>query len=183
MFVVRNVKLLWRRTLAALLFALVPTGDIVYANALLRKICESEGGLRVSRVVEGVDGFLMKGPGPAWVKQYGYKFVETHRGGKTFALRLTSSGEVQEVEIPKAQSTFELIRLEEQSPPFVKLTYVVQSIEDKQILGRFIDFNYYGGWLQKLISVDGPNLQAHCTEGNVDVGPTRVVPSVLKPSH
>lgn len=59
--VVGAVKTKALKGLAIVIFALIPTADAVVGRIYLQHLCATEGGLKINRVVNGVEGFISSG--------------------------------------------------------------------------------------------------------------------------
>ena len=178
----RKVKAIWAKALLIGLFALIPAGDLLYGRVKLQLLCKAEGGLRVNRTVENVEGFLARSAGDIWLRKLHYRFIET-QNAKTFSrFTLTPSGQLEERVIDKPLSSYRLERSEDRLPPFLRVTHSIRKIDSGEILGTFVDFNYYGGWINRLISTDGPTRVANCEAGDGDIGYVQLVQAVLKPA-
>ena len=55
--IVQWIKPIWGKTLAVVVVVLIPTADAVYGRIKLKQMCEADGGLKIYRTVEGVEGF------------------------------------------------------------------------------------------------------------------------------
>ena len=64
------------KVIALLLILLIPTADAIYGRIKLQQMCKAEGGFKVYRVVQGVEGFMYEFADERWITQYGYQFVE-----------------------------------------------------------------------------------------------------------
>ncbi len=67
----------WKLLVIAV-FILIPTWDIIPGKIALAHYCDKEGGIKIYRSVEGVEGFVSLGGGAyeEYFKQFGYKYVE-----------------------------------------------------------------------------------------------------------
>ena len=157
----------WRLLVIAV-FILIPTWDIVPGKIALAHYCEKEGGIKIYRSVDGVEGFLSL-DGRAYkdyFKRYGYKYVEIERQkrdprtgkamGKEYA-RVTLGGNdnLREELVDKPISNYEFkdYRNDETYSSPWGITLFSASIIDRNT-GETIAvdkrFGWYGGWLRKL---------------------------------
>src|SRR3989304_2288943 len=98
--VVRRIKPNWGKALAVAVFVLIPTADAVYGRIKLKQLCEAEGGVKIYRTVEGVEGFygFPMSPAPEWLTKHGYRFLEgtDYPDGKPMRMKLGPDGKVIE---------------------------------------------------------------------------------------
>ena len=65
------------RWLLVALMTLIPTADAIVGRLYLHHLCSTEGGLKVNRVVNDVDGFITDSAATdEWIKGHGYQFTE-----------------------------------------------------------------------------------------------------------
>jgi hypothetical protein len=64
------------KVIALLLILLIPTADAIYGRIKLQQMCKAEGGLKVYRVAQGVEGFMGYAE-EEMITKYGYQFVES----------------------------------------------------------------------------------------------------------
>lgn len=148
---------------------LLPTTDAVIGRLYLGHLCATEGGLHVTRVVEGVDGFY-------WVtsesdlKYFGYQFMEgsshvIHRPPGTVArVSLRDGIVVKEDPVqPLSQYEFDIIN-HGRGAYFDETSWVVRQRSDMSELGRYSVFTFRGGWAEWLLSgfADGRGSVAAC---------------------
>lgn len=66
----------WLRGLVLALAVLIPAGDAVVGRIQLKHLCETEGGVKVFRVADHVEGLMDIWTTDYWVAVGGYQFVE-----------------------------------------------------------------------------------------------------------
>jgi hypothetical protein len=67
----------WRRkTVVGLIAFLLPTADGYLGRKYVEHLCAKDGGLKIYRVVEGVEGVLGLAPDSSTLKRTGYRFIE-----------------------------------------------------------------------------------------------------------
>jgi hypothetical protein len=178
---VRRARQVWIKIVLIVLLVLIPSADTVYGRLLLEKMCAEEGGARIYRPVNGVEGFYSRGLGDRWVRELGYKFVESREGEKLVRLSISGNGQIERQTVTTLQSRYTLERREERTGGYLKVTYEVVHASTRETLGRFVDINFYGGWVNRLISIDGPTRVAHCADEG-DASYVTMVTSVLRPA-
>jgi hypothetical protein len=169
------------KTLLILAFVLIPSADAMYGRYQLKLLCEKEGGLKVYRTVENVDGVFADSLAPALVMEMNFDFSEEAIYGQIYRYR-RPSGKLpmyaqpikEKAEERKAAYTYfrNDIWL---NKAFLKTTQMVKSDATSEILGTNTDFYYYGGWFEQFIGGlygGGPTRVGHCTS---DEGTTRAM--------
>lgn len=157
-----------RKALALLVFALIPTADAVYGRIKLKHLCVTEGGWKIYRVVEGVEGFLEAGRTPSefWVTKAGYRFVEGETlGRKPARLEAIPDGKAALLtDMPlQARYVFET-KIGE-----LKDIYRIKEINTNEVLSQFVNITAVGGWVEQLIAAPyGGAFIEHCS-GNIRI--------------
>ncbi len=155
------------RVLVIAVFVLIPTWDIIPGKIALDRLCEKEGGIKIFRSVEGVEGFLSI-DGKAYeeyFKRYGYKYVEIvrekrdPRTGKAVGIEyarvsLGQDGKLIEkaIEQPVSKYEFRAYRNYDNyiSPWGITLfSASIVDVQTREILSVDKRFGWYGGWLRQ----------------------------------
>ena len=71
-----KVKPIWAKGLVLLTALLIPTSDAIYGRIKLQQMCKAEGGLKVYRVAEHVEGFMASSTDEFMLNKYGFQFSE-----------------------------------------------------------------------------------------------------------
>ena len=167
--VVRRIKPNWGKALAVAVFVLIPTADTVYGRIKLKQLCEAEGGVKIYRTVEGVEGYFdgVWGPTPEWLTKYGYRFVEgKDRDGKPMRIKLGPDGKVIEEMnvVPQSRHQYEYSGAEFGNGYF-RGESRIRDLQTKEILSRYVDIIYQGGWVERFLFYDGgPGFAAFCKD-------------------
>jgi hypothetical protein len=110
-----KVKRWPRKALVLVLAFLLPTADTFLGMTYVEHLCDRDGGLKVFRVVENVDGVLGLAPNKATLDRTGYRFIELDRrpaGDPSRSYRRVerlSSGEVAESFEASPKASYELV--------------------------------------------------------------------------
>jgi len=189
--VVRKIKPNWGKALVIAAFVLVPTADAVYGRIKLKQLCEAEGGVKIYRTVEGVEGFYNASfPSPDWLTTYGYRFVEgkDYRDGKSMRIRLGPDGKVIEEKnvVPQSKYRYEL-SLEEIGIGYLRFDIRIRDLQTKEILARDLIFIYKGGWAERFLAgfSDDPTWSAADCRDVTDqpqMGQEQFITRTLKPA-
>lgn len=156
---VRWTRPRWGKVLLVLAFVLVPTADAVHGRIRLKQLCEAEGGLRIYRTVEGVEGFYEASkPDETWIRKYSFVFVEGEGtlNGKSVIDRLVlqADGNIRLEKNVEQRSKYRLrFGRGNVSDSYLRTDVVVETTNSKELLGRITDFNYAGGWVERLLAV------------------------------
>lgn len=135
-------------------FVLIPTWDIIPGKLYFNHLCNTEGGIKIYKTVEGVEGFYYEvgtAPGREVLDTYGYKFVEGAAGGDTvYRYTLDANGRIVRKDIDKPVSRYGV--KSERHPPKWNTKRHEKLITDRQtkdILAVRTQFEYLGNWLQQ----------------------------------
>lgn len=154
--IVRYARPVWGKALIVLAALLIPTADAVYGRYKLKEMCAAEGGLRINQVVEGVTGFddPKSRPDESWIGTGKFRFVEGKElSGKRSRLSVQPDGTyLREVGItPISEYVYEVERGGDKDI-YYKTEQRIRVKTNGEILGRYIDFNYAGGWFERFVS-------------------------------
>lgn len=162
-------KGLWKLLVVAV-FILIPTWDIIPGKIALARYCEQEGGIKIYRSVDGVEGFLSL-DGQVYEEyftRYGYKYVEVAREtrdprtGKAAGIEyarvtLREDGTLREEEIKKPKSRYGFRKAPRLGEGKIEWGIVrnIDSIVDLQTsetLATRAEIYWGGNWLQRYAS-------------------------------
>lgn len=175
------------RWLVVALAVLIPSGDAVIGRLYLKGLCAEEGGLKVYRVVEHVDGFMEQLGTDYWVKIGGYQFSEDFpmNGGVTRYSRMDGQV-VQEDNVPP-QSQYRVRRqhIGNVHDRYRRSVFLVERILNGEVLATDTQIAFNGGWAERFIALfsdAGGGAVAWCTNTELDpvVRHRRLVSSTLK---
>jgi hypothetical protein len=173
--------------LVVALVILIPSGDAVVGRLYLKYLCAKEGGLKVYRVAEGVEGFMDAfSHSDYWIKKHGYQFSEDRlTNGMTTRYSKLNGNIVQENNvIPRSQyrvnSTFGNTK-----DINLKSQFVVETLQG-EVLATDTQVAFNGGWAERFLaqfSDAGGGAVAWCTNTELDpvIRHRRIVSSTLKP--
>lgn len=186
--IVNSTKTKPTRWLAVVILTLIPTADAVVGRVYLKHLCATEGGLRVSKVVTGVEGFMIdSGVTDYWVKTHGYQFVESRPLNERVNRFSRQNDKIilEENVVPK--SLYRLHFVKEGDKDFYwKQQRRVEVISTNEILATDTTIGFSGGWAEYFLarfSDAGPGSVAWCDSENnsPEEKYTRVVLNSLKP--
>lgn len=164
------------------LVVLIPSGDAVFGRWYLQHLCAKEGGLRVYRVAEHVEGF-MDDYRDYWVKKGGYQFVESYpEDGRV--TRYSKQGEQiikEENVVPKSQYRLRSLHIGDTKNIYLQYQYVLDDTQSGEILATQTQIGFNGGWAEKVIAAfsDGGVNPTWCDYTDFH-NPKEVVNSTLK---
>ena len=176
------------KAVVILIFVLIPTADAIYGRVKLQHLCRSDGGVKVYKVVENVDGLYDEmGRREFWVKVFGFKFAETW-AGDGLVDRLSRQPDGALVEEKKVQSEsiyrFRYVR-GSLKDVYMRDAYVVDTRDGSTILGEIVSYNFAGGWAERAIAalVAQRGSADHCpSSATLSELQNQLVMATLKPS-
>ncbi len=158
----------WKLLVIAV-FILIPTWDIIPGKIALAHYCDKEGGIKIYRSVEGVEGFLNL-DGRVYedhFNRYGYRYVEIAKErrdpqtGKALATQyarvtLGEDGKLKEQSIVKPLSQYaEKLTGNYEILPWLGIAGFADSIIDLRtnaIMGEYKEIGWRGNWIQRFAS-------------------------------
>ena len=146
-------SLRWRLSAIAV-FTLLPTLDATYERMTFPALCERESGLKVLRIIEGVDGFRSNEgePSDEWLAKGRFKFVESSITNGLVTRKSTShDGAILSVAKVQPISQYEYAQRTEESSAYVWQYRTIRAINRNEELGLFINIVYRGGWVERAI--------------------------------
>lgn len=176
---------LWIKALLLLGFVLLPTADAVYGRIKLKLLCEKEGGLRIYRTVENVEGFLInQSPEKEWIVNNGYRFVEgKNYRGKIIRISRDEKGIIVTQENVLPQSLYEYFHEDAHITPTIKrFSSKVIDRNSNEILSEFAGFGFAGGWVERHLFrplADSEGRGGGICDG-IEVLPTKQITQTLK---
>lgn len=160
---------MWKLLVVAA-FVLIPTWDIIPGKIALAHYCAKDGGIKIYRSVEGVEGFLSLDGRvyEDYFKRYGYKYVEVARekrdprtgkvDGIDYArVSLGEDGKLTEVRINMPQSRYGFRKASragegELAWGIVKNIDSVLDLQTSETLATRTEIYWTGNWLQRYTS-------------------------------
>jgi hypothetical protein len=156
--IVRWIKPVWGKALVVVAVLLIPTADAVYGRIKLKQMCETDGGLKIYKTVEGVEGFYEPSTllDETWIRKYKFAFVEGQNwsNGKLVIDRLVllpDGGTRLEKNVNQRSKYRFRVGRGNLSDLYLRTDFVVETIDGNELLGRITNFNYAGGWAERLV--------------------------------
>ena len=150
------VEMGWAKTLLILTFVLIPTADAVYGRIKLQQMCEAEGGLKVYKTIENVDGFYEENgmPDNEWISKHGYKFVEGKTvSGMTIRKERTENGRIAQLENEPLKSKFGFGYFNDDlRKKYQKGQLYIYDLVTKEKIATLTNITFYGGWAERFIA-------------------------------
>lgn len=155
-FIVKALPSKKSKYIGMAVFVLIPTWDVVPGWVYLQHLCQAEGGVKIYKPVEGIEGFYTTEQSiirDALMK-YGYKFIEsTSIVAKHYRDSLGKNGELVIEEIDKPTSEYMLGILENGRAWGIKESkYVISKGKNGEVLATSTQFYFPGNWIQKIAS-------------------------------
>jgi len=144
------------RYIVAAIFILIPTWDMIPSWLYLEYLCKTEGGLKIYKTVDNVEGFYEEDyyyQKENVLKTYGYKYLESREigTGKFIRYVLGENSQITKEEVNNPISNFEFIgrNINMRLPLTIyKDEYIIRDIRTKEILSMMKHFHSSGGWLK-----------------------------------
>ncbi len=130
---------------------LIAYADVLWIAWRAQRLCERGAGLRVAETVEA-KGFLGSAAIETWGRD-GFEFVETEDrfGGRRFRY-LMRDGRPTRIPVDALASRHEYALTGRAiGKRFYRNSFVVREISGGRVLGEFVYFNIYPGWLDRLL--------------------------------
>lgn len=177
------------KVIAVLLILLIPTADAIYGRIKLQQMCKAEGGLKVYRGAQGVEGFMYDFADERWITQYGYKFLEVDEypgeseyeakriGLKKYTRFFNNNGQIEREEgvIYKSKYRFKTRNLNyhpaivDEKRSYDRFQDSIEDIATSEVLATYTSIDFNGGWAERLIALfsdAGGGAVASCPEGS-----------------
>jgi len=167
---------------------LIPSGDAVVGRLYLKHLCAEEGGLKVYRVAEHVEGFMDDGShSNYWVKERGYQFAE-NRLSNEMTTRYSKQNEQiirEDKVLPQSQYRVRLQHMGSVQDRYLRNMYLVENIPNGEILAKDTQIAFNGGWAERFLvqfSDAGGGSVAWCSNTELDpfARHERLVTTILK---
>lgn len=177
------------RWLVVALAVLIPSGDAIVGRLYLKHLCAEEGGLKVSRVVEHVDGFMdyAFSGGDYWVKERGYQFTEDRPVNEMTTRYSKQNGQISRENnvLPQSQYRVRSEYVGSLRDPYLRHVFLVETIPNRETLATDTQIAFNGGWAERFIALfsdAGGGTVAWCTntEKQPDVRYEKIISTVLK---
>jgi len=156
--VVRRVSPVWGKVLAIVVVVLIPTADAIYGRIKLKQMCAVEGGIKVYKTVEGVEGFYASQDFyETWIDKYGYRFVEgknidSSSPNKISRLGRNATGEVVSTTSNVKLSAYSIDFLSDDNGVYLQETDVIKNTQTGEVLAKSTRIIYFGGWIERSLS-------------------------------
>lgn len=139
--------------LAILIMVLIPTADEVVGRIYLQHLCATEGGLKVYRVAQGVEGFMDSlGPTDYWVKEHGYQFIESpSANGRVVRFSRKNGQIIRENEVVSKSLYQAKFRRVGEKDAYLKYIDEVLVISTGEILSSYTQIGFNGGWAERFV--------------------------------
>lgn len=195
-FVVRAAPGQRAKIIATIIVILIPTADAILGRLYLKYLCETQGGAKVYRVVENVEGFRWDGAiamnesdegSKRFVGRFGLRFIESRvrPDGKVDRISLRGDQVIRErAVVPKSMyaldfvsSDYGLLSL------YIRDRNIVETVQGKDLIAVDTQFIFKGGWVEHLFasfSDAGPGSAAWCEVAYPEVRRENLIKQSLK---
>lgn len=172
------------RWLALALAVLIPSGDAIIGRLYLKHLCAEEGGLKIYRVAEHVDGFMGDGShSDYWVKEHGYQFAEDRPVNGMTTRYSQQNGQIVQKDkvLPISKYRLSLLNFGETKHVYMRQQYVLKTINTGEVLASDTQIYFNGGWAERFLAAfsdAGGGSVERC--GNSRLNYEKLVVTVLK---
>lgn len=146
------IRPIWAKGLVLVLALLIPTADAVYGRYKLKQMCEAEAGLKVYKVVHGVEGFMASTADADSLNKYGYQFMEGANPPHYYRFSKQNGKIVIEENImPKSKYRLLQTRGDDKSV-YRRSQYLIEDISTGEILATDTRLTFKGGWAERFLA-------------------------------
>jgi hypothetical protein len=142
--------------LAVALVVLIPSGDAVVGRLYLKYLCSKEGGLKVYRVAEHVEGFMSdtSWDGDYWLKNDGFKFSESRPVNGMVTRYSMQDGKLitENRVIPKSKYRLRSLHIGDTKNIYLRYQYVLDDMQSGEVLATHTEVGFNGGWAERFLA-------------------------------
>lgn len=182
----------WRKAAVGLIAFLLPTADGYLGRMYVEHLCAKDGGLKVYRVVEGVEGVLGLAPDLQTLKRTGYRFIEIDRATVDpkrayWRIERTPDGQIQEGFDAKPRAKYKIERKHGGTgfPTRVAISDMqVRELTSGEVTARIRKYSGGVGWAERFLAQftgAGYAQGAECAAPVRPVGPDELAMQALHP--
>lgn len=173
-FVSVRIKNRIAKYLVIALFVFVPTWDVIPAKIYFNHLCEKEAGLKVFKVVDGVEGYRVKslasGLGREALTKYGYRYEERGSGSEFTRYSLDADGKVIDERITESIARYAAVgKLTPLDWAVTKSEVVIFDQQTNERLAVSTGFHAGGNWLVRAVFGDAPTGAGQCSPPERDL--------------
>lgn len=176
--VIRAVPGQRAKIIATIVVILIPTADAMLGRLYLKYLCETEGGAKVYRVIENVEGIRWDGAiavhssdegSKRFLNRFGFQFIESSIRPDGKVDRISQQGD--QVIREKAVHPKSVYALNFVSSDYGPLSFytrdrnILETVKGKNLVAVDTQFIFKGGWAEYLLasfSDAGPGGAASC---------------------
>lgn len=168
--------------LAVVIMVLIPTADEVVGRIYLQHLCATEGGLKVYRVAQGVEGFMSDGSEDVLaVEKYGYKFSESRPlNGRVSRYSKVNEQIVKETDVLPKSNYRVRYQTTGQKDVYMRQALVVETFPGGEVLATDTQIGFSGGWADRFVAKFGSGSRVWCKSKDVNARHRELIVSSLK---
>lgn len=153
--VVGKFKASHYKWLVVALIVLIPSGDAMVGRAYLKYLCAKEGGLKVYRVAEHVEGFMeaFENIDDDWVKNGGYQFSESTPVNGLVTRYSRQNGQIirEDNVMPQSRYRVRLVNVG-QKDVYGRSIDSVETVGGLDVLATYTAIAFKGGWVERFLA-------------------------------
>jgi len=150
---IKSTKASRIKWLVVAVVVLLPTADAVVGRVYLKYLCAKEGGLKVYRVAQHVDGFMSDTfwDGDYWLKKYGFQFSESPPVNGRVTRYSMQNGKLITEKNVRSKSMYR-VRYVSNGDTYVRAERRVETINGDEVLASYKGFSFHGGWAERFLA-------------------------------
>lgn len=134
---------------------LLPTADAIVGRVYLKYLCAKEGGLKVYRVAQHVEGFFDdRAVTEYWARELGYRFIEGEsHSGRYFRYTRIDGKFIRDENIsPISKYRVRSIHIGDTRDIYMRYEYLVDDIRSAEVLAADTEIGFNGGWAERFLA-------------------------------
>lgn len=162
-------------------FLVIPLGDHGIGYVYFSRLCAAEGGPKIYRTNQAVEGLWWWAADRDTARSLGYNFVEGGANPESVTRYELKGGEVTEHRNVRSTSRYVFlpVRVERLAWGVVRQQEIIEDVQTKERLAALTSFQFLGGWLVRALLAGFGGTAAMCHVEPRDI--LKFIASVLQP--
>lgn len=141
------------KIVALLAVLLIPSADAIYGRTKLNQMCAAEGGLKVYRVAQGVEGFMASSTDEFMLNKYGFQFSEGESSPRKYYRFSKQNDSIVIEENVTPKSKYRLFQTYgDDKSVYRRSQYSIEDISSGEVLATDIRLTFKGGWAERFLA-------------------------------
>jgi hypothetical protein len=151
--IVRRIQPRWGKAVAVLFFIGILVADGIYGRIKLAAMCTEQGGLRIYRTVQNVEGFYSPFAGEKFLKNHDYAFIESGSSKPYVRYAKQPNGAISQEKTSELKSRFAYRTVRgDLGDVYMIDRFQVIDRERNEVLAETVNYVYAGGWIERAIA-------------------------------